>query len=173
MSLSTDHLRAAAAQRRRAILERAQRALRELDGDGTPITFQAVARRAGISRQWLYKQPDLRAEIERLRDRRTPAGIAPVPEAERAREASLRQRNTALLAENRRLREENAALRDELASLYGERRSAGARRADRPRPAGGARSARRSRQSRARVGPRSAGRLPSGVLIPTTTGDRD
>ena len=129
MSLSTDHLRAAAAQRRRAILERAQRALRELDGEGTPITFQAVARRAGISRQWLYKQPDLRAETERLRDRRTPAGIAPVPEAERAREASLRQRNTALLAENRRLREENAALRDELAILYGERRSAGARRA--------------------------------------------
>jgi hypothetical protein len=127
MSLSADHLRAAAAQRRRATLDRAQRALRELDREGAPISFQSVARRAGVSRQWLYKQPDLRAEIEQLRDRGVRPGAARVPEAERAHAASLRQRNTALLAENRRLRDENAAFREELAILYGERRTAAAR----------------------------------------------
>jgi hypothetical protein len=36
------------------------------------------------------------------------------PDAERAREASLRQRNTTLLAENRRLRDQIAELKAEL-----------------------------------------------------------
>ena len=38
---------------------------RELDRAGTAITFTAVAAAAGISRSWLYTQPDLRAGIER------------------------------------------------------------------------------------------------------------
>jgi hypothetical protein len=120
--MAAEPLSRAAATRHRRTIERAERALRELDREGAQITFQSVARRAGVSRQWLYKQPDLRAEIERLRDRAASASLARVPHAERAREASLQQRNVALLAENRRLREENAALRDELAVLYGERR---------------------------------------------------
>ena len=45
---------------------------------GMPITFDAVAREAQVSRSWLYNQPDLRAEVERLRARRQPivAGTA-------------------------------------------------------------------------------------------------
>ena len=35
------------------------------------VTFDAVAREARVSRSWLYTQPDLRAEIERLPDRTT------------------------------------------------------------------------------------------------------
>src|SRR5919206_144022 len=104
---------AAAARRRRAI-ERAERALRDLDTKGAQISFQAVARRAGVSRQWLYTQPALRAAIEQLRDRSsTPADGIPAPQ--RATEASLRQRLASLRAENQRLREENHSLKAELA----------------------------------------------------------
>ncbi len=39
---------------------------------GLPITFDALAREARVSRSWLYNQPDLRAEVERLRARRSP-----------------------------------------------------------------------------------------------------
>jgi hypothetical protein len=67
--------------------------------------------------------PKLRAEIERLRARHAPAAPR-VPDAERAREASLRQRNAVLLAENRRLREQVAELTAELAIAYGHRRAA-------------------------------------------------
>ena len=57
-----------AARRRRELARaKAVRALRELDRAGTPVTFQTVARAAGVSRSWLYNQPDLRAEIHRLR----------------------------------------------------------------------------------------------------------
>jgi hypothetical protein len=57
---------------------------------------------------WLYMQPELRIEFERLRNRHPPA-TSRQPNAERAREPSLRQRNTIRLAEPKRLREENAA----------------------------------------------------------------
>jgi hypothetical protein len=118
----TASLAAAAARKRDAALERTHHALRDLATRGEIITFQSVARAAAVSRQWLYQQPELRAEIERLREHRPspPARAA----RERASESSLRQRVETLLDENRRLRKDNAALRDELALLYGERRQA-------------------------------------------------
>jgi hypothetical protein len=116
-------LAAAAARKHDAALARASSALRALDAAGQQINFQAVARAARVSRQWLYQQPDLRGEIERLRDRH-PQRPSSVPTAQRASEASLRQRNHSLLDENQRLRAENAALKDELALAYGERRRA-------------------------------------------------
>jgi hypothetical protein len=102
---------------------RASDALRELDQQGRAITFQSVARQAGVYRQWLYQQPELRKEIERLRDRSIANTRPGVPDAQRATMASLHQRNTLLLAENRRLREEVAELKAELAIAYGQRRA--------------------------------------------------
>jgi hypothetical protein len=116
-----DPLAAAAARKHEAAIERATGALRELDAAGEQINFQSVARAADVSRQWLYKQPQLRAEIERLRDT-SPARGPRVPGAQRASDASLRQRNRALLDENQRLRAENARLKEELALVYGQQR---------------------------------------------------
>jgi hypothetical protein len=102
---------------------RAGKALRDLDQEGHPITFQSVARNAGVSRQWLYRQPELRAEIERLRAAHGERRGA-IPAAERATEASLRQRVEGLVAENRSLRQRIAELKAELALAYGEQRAA-------------------------------------------------
>jgi hypothetical protein len=116
-------LAAAAARKHEAALKRAASALHELDGAGEAINFQAVARAAGVSRQWLYKQPQLRSEIQRLRD--TSTGRAPrVAAAQRASEQSLRQRNRGLLDENARLRAENTRLKEELALACGQQREA-------------------------------------------------
>jgi hypothetical protein len=112
----------AATRKRTRTLERALSALGELDSGGEPISFQAVARRAGVSRQWLYDQPELRAEIERLR-RRPPTPAPGPPAREQGSTASPRQRIEALLEENRRLRAENAELREELALAYGRERA--------------------------------------------------
>ncbi|MEU3624862.1 DUF6262 family protein [Amycolatopsis coloradensis] len=54
---------------RLAAIQRAVAALRRMDKSGLPINFDAVARQARVSRSWLYNQPDLRVEIERLRTR--------------------------------------------------------------------------------------------------------
>jgi hypothetical protein len=53
MAMAAEPLNQAAAARHRRAVERAERALRDLDGDGAQINFQSVARRAGVSRQWL------------------------------------------------------------------------------------------------------------------------
>jgi uncharacterized protein DUF6262 len=114
---------ASAARRKRDHAQtRASEALRELDQQGRAITFQAVARQAGVSRQWLYQQPELRREIEVLRDRNVADTRSRVPDEHRASMESLRQRNTLLLAENRRLRDQVAELKAELAIAYGHRR---------------------------------------------------
>jgi hypothetical protein len=124
--MSPDHaapLVAVAHRKHDRAIQRAHAALRDLDRRGETISFQAVARHGGVSRQWLYTQPELRAEIERLRARHPPAAPR-VPEAKRAREASLRQRNATLLAEKRGLRDQVAELKAELAIAYGQRRAA-------------------------------------------------
>ena len=64
---NTRHIIAAARQRRELTRAKAIQALRALDAKGAPVTFEAVAAAAGVSRSWLYAQPDIRAEIERLR----------------------------------------------------------------------------------------------------------
>jgi Family of unknown function (DUF6262) len=115
------HLAIAAQRKRDDALTRARAALRALHDAGADITFQAVAHHAGVSRQWLYKNPELRAEVEKLRGRQ--AGPGRVPAAQRTSDASLRQRNAMLLDENRRLRREVAELKEELAQLFGERRA--------------------------------------------------
>lgn len=114
----------AVAARRRAELTRAKavQALRELDRAGAPISFDGVARTAGVSRSWLYAQPDLRAEIERLRQATRPAPEQHVPTTQRTSEASLLTRLQAALDRNRQLAEENQRLRRQLAHALGERR---------------------------------------------------
>lgn len=121
--MAAEPLAASAARRHQDAHDRAIEALAALDADGLTVSFQGVARRAGVSRQWLYTQPELRARIEQLRARRPRATAATVPDGQRARERSLRQRNETLLVDNRRLRAENQTLRDELAVRYGQLRA--------------------------------------------------
>jgi predicted RNase H-like nuclease (RuvC/YqgF family) len=115
----TDALRGAASARSLVVVERARRALRELDRRGATISFQAVAAEAGVSRAFLYGHPELRAAIEQLRDQHQHAPSR-LPRHERASEESLRARLRGALEENTRLRAENTQLRDELANAHGE-----------------------------------------------------
>ncbi|KAK1185848.1 DUF6262 family protein [Streptomyces sp. NBS 14/10] len=115
---------AAARNRHEYTRAKAIQALREIDAAGTAITFDTVARPAGVSRSWLYTQPDLRAEIERLRAERQRASAAPVPARQRASDASLLRRLEAANERNRRLTEENRQLRQHLARALGDLRAA-------------------------------------------------
>ena len=105
---------AAARQRSDQTRQRATEALQRLHATGQPITFAHVARTAGVSRSWLYRQPDLRADIDRLR-RVATAQAVPVPSPERGSTESLRQRLEAALDEITRLNADNHQLREHLA----------------------------------------------------------
>jgi len=120
--MSPEPLRAAAERRSGDAVARGWAALAELARRGDQVTFQAVAREAGVSRQWLYTHPELRAEIERVRATHAGQTGPRVPLAERASDASLRQRIESLLDENRSLRKDVGELREELALAYGHQR---------------------------------------------------
>jgi hypothetical protein len=96
-----------------------------MDATGQRVTFDAVAREAGVSRSWLYSQDDLKAEIERLRSRHPAGQSARVPpQRQRASDASLLRRLEAATARIRKLEADNQHLRDGLARALGERRAA-------------------------------------------------
>lgn len=116
---------AAAHERAQDTRRRAVDALRRCDAAGEPVTFTSLARAAGVSRSWLYRQPDLRAEIDRFR---AAAGNSPaprVPSAQRASTDSLRRRLEATLDEIQRLKTENHQLREEVARRFGQQRADG------------------------------------------------
>jgi AraC-like DNA-binding protein len=118
------HLIAAARNRAAQTREKALRALRQLDAAGQPLTFEAVAGEAGVSRSWLYTQADLRAEIQRLRARRQPTPPAPLtPQRQQASQASLLRRLEAATDRLHRLEHENRDLREALAEALGSARA--------------------------------------------------
>ena len=116
-------LAVAAARRHELTRARAIQALRELDRAGAPVTFAAVAAAARISRSWLYTQPDIRDQIQRLRTSTSRAPGTPVPIGQRSTDASLHTRLTAALQRNQALADENARLRRQLARALGDQRT--------------------------------------------------
>ena len=118
---NSHHLQRAALARHDNAVDRARQAIEALDRAGTPITFTAVANAAGVSRSWLYTQPDLNDTITRLRHTTTSIGTT-IPAAQRATTDSLRARLDAARNEIRHLRTENADLHEQLARTLGDRR---------------------------------------------------
>ena len=128
------HLIAAAQRRSQAAHRRAVTALRRMDNAGLPITFDSVANEAGVSRSWLYTRPDLRAEIERLRDQRPSPKRLRIPDRQRASDASMGTRLDIALERLRQLEADNRRLRDALAEALGQNRTVGARKPRRSDP---------------------------------------
>ena len=108
-----------------AATRRAEAALDALEHSGAAISFLLVAKRADVSRSWLYKQATLRDRIAKLRHHHPRPALAP---DQRASDASkdaiiqtLRQRladeglaKTKLTAEIKQLRKVNEALAGEV-----------------------------------------------------------
>ena len=131
----SDPLAEAASRRHELTRSKAIQTLRELDRAGTPVTFAAVAQAAGVSRSWLYTQPDISGQIRRLRKSKDDAGSADaIPSGQRATDASLRARLAAALDRNKQLADENARLRRQLARALGDQRAARTRSGNDPAP---------------------------------------
>jgi hypothetical protein len=130
-----DPLSEAAARRHELTRSRAVQALRELDRAGVPVTFAGVAKAAGISRSWLYTQPDISSQIRRLRKQTADAAgsAGGIPASQRATGASLGARLAAALDRNKQLADENARLRRQLAHALGDQRSSRTRTGNDPK----------------------------------------
>jgi Family of unknown function (DUF6262) len=122
---NTRYLVAAARQRAEHTRGRAVAAIRRMDATGRPVNFNTLAQEARVSRSWLYAQPDLRTEVQRLRDRHQPASATPAtPDRQRASTASLLRRLDAATSRIQRLEQDNQQLRHALAEALGAARTA-------------------------------------------------
>ena len=115
---------AAAKERRDAALRRAYETINRVNEAGEPVTFAGIAAAASVSRGWLYRQPHIRAEIDRLRIARAQVWPSAPPIAQQGSEESQRRRIEALLEDNKRLRDDCRELREQVARLLGENRMA-------------------------------------------------
>jgi hypothetical protein len=109
-------LRQAAAAKRDAAVARAEAGIRALAKTGQPITFRAVAAAGGVSVDFLYRHPGLRARIERLRGHK-PAPTRHSPGEPGDRAPGVVATLTARLTE---LRRELAETKAQLAAAHGE-----------------------------------------------------
>ncbi len=113
---NSHYLRAAQQRRRDQLIDKVRQALRDLDAKGRPITVAEVARASGASRAFIYRLPDVIAQIQKLRDQQAATGQRqPTRQraSERSKDARIRQLNATisdLRAEVKRLREQNALL---------------------------------------------------------------
>lgn len=110
-------LRQAAAAKRQAAVARAETGIRTLTKTGQPITFRAVAAAGGVSVDFLYRHPGIRARIEQLRGQEPPRASRQPRHDPGAAAAGVVATLTARLAE---LRRELAETRAQLAAAHGE-----------------------------------------------------
>jgi TolA-binding protein len=108
------------------MLQRASETLTALAEGGGPVSIAALATRAGVSRSWIYTQPELRDRIEQLqqsssRIRRRTDGV------HRASDKSLRRRLDLAHQRITQLSKENQQLREALAHAHGQLRAAATR----------------------------------------------
>jgi len=111
-------LRQAAVAKREAAVARAETGIRTLTKTGQPVTFRAVAAAGGVSVDFLYRHPDLRARIERLRGHQ-PAHARNASPGEPGNHAATSVVAT-LTARLTELRRELAETRAQLAAAHGE-----------------------------------------------------
>lgn len=120
MADNSAFLAAANARRHEAALAAAHDAIERLGREGRSVNFGAVAKAAGVSRAWLYREPEIRELVARLRAAPTRATARA---AQRASTDSLHQRLDTARDEITRLRAENSALREQLARRLGAQRA--------------------------------------------------
>ena len=117
------HVIIAAKRRHELTRAKAIKTIRELAQTGEPVDFPTVADRSGVSRSWLYAQPDIKTEIQRLRSLAARTPQTPVAARQRSSDASLLRRLEIANQRIRQLTEDNLRLRRQLARALGDTRT--------------------------------------------------
>jgi hypothetical protein len=118
-----EHTQRLAALRRLDSADKTRRVLAALDaalGAGEPLTIAALARRAGVSRRFIYDHPELRTEAERRSAETAGRNAGAGTTSARVTVASLRADLANAKATNHRLTTELATLRRRLGQLLGQ-----------------------------------------------------
>ncbi len=115
-------LRQNAQKKKQDAIERTEKGIQQLIKEGRSINFKTVAEVADVSTAWLYKEPEIKARIEHLRDQGTRKKKS-VPTNQKANDASNNSKYQALKQRIQKVEAENRGLRDHLEAIHGRQRS--------------------------------------------------
>ena len=107
-----EHINNLAIKKRNRTKQKVEEAFQYLENHGHDINFNSVAKVSGLSKTTLYKNPDIKARIESIRD--IPSGKSIMAQNKLVRSEknskaiieSLKRKNLALQEENKKLREQ-------------------------------------------------------------------
>lgn len=119
---NTDNLINAARNRTAITRRKVTMAIRRLDAAAATITYQSLAREAGVSRSWLYSQPDIRELIDHHRAGHPEPAAASPPPRQRPSAASLQTRLEVANTRIRELQQDNQRLREALSQALADTR---------------------------------------------------
>lgn len=68
---NTSGLEAHAQQKRESAIKRTEEAIARLQNEKRPVNFKTVSEESGVSRTWLYKEPEIKARINEIKGKKT------------------------------------------------------------------------------------------------------
>jgi hypothetical protein len=108
-------LRDNAARKRQEAFDKVEQGIRQLVKEKQVINFNTVAKASGVSKAWLYKEPEIKSRIEHLRENHVHS--KEIPPKQKTSDASkdaivktLRERIKKVEAENADLRKQNEVI---------------------------------------------------------------
>ncbi|MDZ8056568.1 MAG: DUF6262 family protein [Aulosira sp. ZfuCHP01] len=114
---NVEGLRGNAQRKRQEAFDKVEQGIRQLLKEKQVINFNTVAKASGVSKAWLYKEPEIKARIEHLRDNHSKA--EKVPPKQRTSDASKDAIIKTLKERIKKIEAENRGLRDQLEAVYG------------------------------------------------------
>lgn len=115
---NTSGLKENAQAKRREAFDKVEKGIQMLIKGKRPINFNQVAEASGVSKAWLYKEPDIKARIDHLRAQSKQG--KKLPRKISATEASTKALNATLQARVRKVETENRDLRRQNEVAYGQ-----------------------------------------------------
>lgn len=117
---NTSGLEVHAQQKRESALERTEDAIARLIQQKRPVNFKTVSEESGVSRTWLYKEPDIKARINQLKNKHS---SEPRSRQNATTNSDYQTIDTSSIDELKqkikKLETENYALRNHLEVVYG------------------------------------------------------
>lgn len=116
---NTSGLEAHAQQKRESALERVEEAITKLIQENQPVNFKTVSEESGVSRTWLYKEPEIKDKINQIKNTQATKPSRNKVERSLNNELIDASQIDELKTKIKKLETENYALRNHLEVVYG------------------------------------------------------
>jgi len=117
---NTSGLEAHAQQKRESAIKRTEEAIARLIQEKRPVNFKTVSEESGVSRTWLYKEPEIKARINGIKNKKsTKSSIKKSDSSNLNNQPIDTSQADKFKTKIRKLETENYALRNHLEVVYG------------------------------------------------------